>query len=99
MRIKKNELIICPKCHYEYLPAEIFIPKAFFGTPTDIIRDFDGQILEYANTGLDLGESYTCDKCNTTFNILTKISFQSELDPIENIDEEYTTNLKKIDLF
>ena len=76
MNTKRNELIICPKCHREYLPAEIFIPKAFFGNPNDIIRDVYGEILEFSGTGMDLNESYTCDTCNTTFNVTAKINFQ-----------------------
>ena len=30
---KKIELIICPHCGTEYLPAEIYYPKHFFGNP------------------------------------------------------------------
>ena len=99
MNTKRNELIICPKCHREYLPAEIFIPKYFFGKPIDIIRDVYGEILEFSGSGMDLNESYTCDTCNTTFNVTAKISFQIETDPVGNIDEEYTSKLKKVELF
>lgn len=30
---KKLELIICPKCGREYLPAEIYYPNEFLGKP------------------------------------------------------------------
>lgn len=99
MKTKRTELIICPKCHREYLPAEIFIPKAFFGKPTEIIRDVYGQILEFEGTSMDLNETYTCDTCNTTFNISAKINFQVEATPEGNMDEDYTSKLKKSDLF
>lgn len=99
MNVKRNELIICPKCHREYLPAEIFIPKAFFGKPTDIIRDVYGQILEFEGSEMDLVESYICDSCNTAFNVTAKISFQVKSAPEGNMDEDYTSKLKKSDLF
>lgn len=99
MKTKHNELIICPYCHYEYLPAEIFIPSALLGRPKDIIRDIDGQILEYEGVPQDLTETYICDKCNRVFGITMKMSFTTETTKLGNIDEEYTTQLKKADLF
>ena len=99
MNIKRSELIICPRCHREYLASEIFIPKFFFGKPTEIIRDVYGQILEVEGSTMDLKESYTCDTCNTTLNVTGKISFQTDSAPEGNMDEDYTSKLKKSDLF
>lgn len=98
-KIRKSELIICPYCSREYLPAEIFIPNYIFGKPTDIVRDMDGQILEYSGTPGDLSECYTCDSCNNTFNVMMRMSFNTEVTKIGNIEEEYTCKLKKVDLF
>lgn len=99
MKPKRNELIICPKCHREYLPAEIFIPRYVFGTPKEIIRDVYGQILEYEGSTMDLQESYVCDSCNTTFTINAKVSFTTNLDTVGNFEDPYITTLKKTELF
>lgn len=99
MKIKRNEIISCPQCGYEYLPSEIFIPKYVFGKPNDIVRDVDGQILEYEGLPLDLEEIYTCDRCNYTFNVIMKVGFLSELTKFGNMEEEYSRNLKKVNLF
>lgn len=93
MRPRKFEVIECPRCGREYLPAEIFIPKYFFGKPRDIVRDCYGKILDYEDTSIDLSESYTCDKCNTDFEVKAKISFVSGVGKLENIDEPYTVKL------
>ena len=42
--IKKN-VIKCPHCGCEYLPAEVFYPKYLLGKPFNIIRDEEGTIL------------------------------------------------------
>lgn len=97
--MKKTEVITCPKCGREYLPAEIFVPNAFFGRPRDIVRDVYGTILDYEGTSLDVEETYTCDKCNTTFNIKARCSFATSLSKFENIDEEYSTKIKQNTLF
>ena len=47
MKTRKFEIIECPKCGYEYLPAEIFVPKYYFGTPENIERDEHGKIINY----------------------------------------------------
>ena len=67
MKTRKFEVIACPKCGREYLPAELYVPNAFFGRPRDIVRDVYGTILDYEGTSVDLQETYICDKCNTNF--------------------------------
>lgn len=99
MKPRKFELIECPKCGRQYLPAEIFIPKAFFGKPRDIVRDVYGKILEYEDTSVDTCESYTCDKCNTTFEIKVRMSFLTDKNKIGDMDEEYTSPTKISCLF
>ena len=85
--------IACPKCGYEYLPAEIFVPKAFMGAPESIIRE-NGKIVDFAGTSMNLEENYTCDKCNCTFHIKAKTSFDSRVAPVTDFSEEYTTSLR-----
>lgn len=99
MKPRKFEIIKCPKCGYEYLPCELFVPKYFFGKPTKINRDFEGQIFDYEGPSVDLNETYTCDKCNTTFKIVTRMLFITEPDKLDNFDEEYVSPLQKNVLF
>lgn len=99
MKPNRFEIIECPKCGRQYLPAEVFVPKAFFGKPRDIVRDVYGKILEFEDTSLDLSESFTCDKCNTIFDVRAKISFATNNNKLENFDEEYSSPIKVSNLF
>lgn len=93
MKVRKFETIACPHCNYEYLPAEIYLPKNYFGKPFMIERDAIGKILSYEGSSIDLFETYTCDNCNHTFRIISKIGFTTEEDKLENFDEEYSSPL------
>ena len=43
---KKNwNVIKCPHCGYEMIPAEIFYPDSLLGTPKTIVRDALGKII------------------------------------------------------
>ena len=96
MRIRKFEIIECPKCKYEYLPAEIFIPNAFFGRPHDIERDENGKLVSYEGTSVDLFETYKCDHCNTEFRVVTKLQLTTESTfPGSFNDEEVVKKLSK----
>ena len=99
MKVRKFETIACPHCNYEYLPAELYIPKNFFGKPFMIERDETGKIINYEGSSIDLFETYTCDKCNHTFRVIAKMGFTTEEDRLENFDEEYSTTLFKNNLF
>jgi len=94
---KKYEVITCPHCGYEYLPAEIYIPDSFFGKPYEIDREgVSGKIDYFFGSSMDLDERYTCDKCNQPFRVTAKVQFTTE-----GIDfrKEYTTKLRKQSLF
>ena len=93
MKVRKFETIACPHCNYEYLPAEIYLPKNYFGKPFMIERDAIGKILSYEGSSIDLFETYTCDNCNHTFRVISKIGFTTEEDKLENFDEEYSSPL------
>lgn len=84
-----SNIIRCPSCGMEYLPAEIFVPDAFFGKPDIIKRDTQGSISEYAGKGMDVEEHYTCDKCNTTFNIKAEVTFNSYVVEESSCIEDY----------
>lgn len=94
MKTRKFEIIECPKCGREYLPAEIFVPRAFFGKPEDIERDFAGKILSYEGTSVDLFEKYICDKCDTEFRIIAKLQLTTELGFPGNFNEEYLSKVE-----
>lgn len=75
--IEKLEKIVCPKCGREYLPAEIYYPKEFFGTPQNIDKSNNGKIESFEGSSLNIEETYQCDSCNCTFNVVAKISFKT----------------------
>ena len=99
MKPRKFETINCPHCNYEYLPAELYVPQAFFGRPYFIERDAEGKITDYAGQSVDLYETYTCDKCNHTFRVSAKIGFSTQEDKLENFDEEYVSVINQNSLF
>lgn len=95
-----NEKIICPKCGREYLPAEIYLPKAFLGNPQGIYKSEDGKIEIFEGKSMDLEEVYQCDICNCNFKVNAKVSFKSV--EINNYDmSQYKTPLfePKLTLF
>lgn len=95
MRIRKFEIIECPNCGYEYLPAEIFLPQYFFGRPKNIERDENGKLVSYEGTSVDLFEKYICDKCDTEFRVVSKLQLTTELDFPDNFNFDYATKLDK----
>lgn len=98
MKTRKFELIECPNCKYEYLPAEIFVPKYYFGHPTDIVRDEKGKIVSYEGTSVDLFETYKCDCCNFEFRVVSKLQLTTELTFPGSFDGDYITKITT-DLF
>lgn len=90
---RKLTVITCPTCGREYLPAEIFIPDAFFGKPYSIDRDSEGKIIDYEGNSLDTSESYYCEKCNTPFIINSKITFDTKVDIKVDFDNDYVRKI------
>ena len=86
----KFNVVKCPKCNYEYLIEEIFLPNTFFGKPRDIIRDYDGKIISFLNNSINTKEVYKCDNCNTNFEV--KLDIKSHCKSII-FKEEYTQKL------
>ena len=99
MTPKKLEIIKCPHCDREYLPAEIFMPKAVFGNPVEVERDYSGKIINYFGNPMDLKESYICDNCNMKFEVSVKLSFYVAQNKLGNMDDEYTTKIGYTNLF
>lgn len=98
---KEFVTIKCPKCGTEYLPAEIFVPSAYFGKPKDILRTVEGKIDYFSGKSLDTSERYVCDRCLTPFIVKSTVTFSSEADPKANFNEEYSTIVRprKLNLF
>ena len=94
MKLRKNEVIECPHCGREYLPAEIFISNGFFGKPTFIDRDCYGKIIDFCGTNIDNTETYICDNCNKEFKIIAKLNFTISEKTID-FDEAYSIKLKQ----
>lgn len=100
MKPRKFETIDCPRCGWQYLPAEIYTDRAFTGRPYHIERLENGKIVEYDGTSVDQFETYTCDCCNTEFRVMCKMTFVTEETRLANFDEEYIAPLiTKKDLF
>lgn len=97
---KKEPVIVCPGCGREYLPAEIFIPKCFFGHPEDIERTPAGKIDIYEGAPMCLTEEYACDGCGMHFDVTADIKFKTKEKAREEFNPVYTSSIpQKISLF
>lgn len=65
--------IICPVCGRQYLPGEIYLPKNFLGQPKYVEKDCSGKIIFADGGDMCLKETYQCDKCDTTFEVVANI--------------------------
>lgn len=86
-------IIKCPKCGYEYLPAEIFFPKEILGNPQNIIRNDKGQIEFCTGTNFNLKEEFTCINCDCDFIADSTVKFFTTESTTPKFDEEHTTIL------
>lgn len=93
MLIKKDIVIKCPYCNYEYLPGEIYLPKYFLGQPKDIERTIDGKIDIELGLPQDLSEHYICDKCNKPFTVWATLSFESKKEAQHDFSEDFVASL------
>jgi DNA-directed RNA polymerase subunit RPC12/RpoP len=100
MNNKRFDIIYCPECGMEYLPAEIYLPNELLGKPYHIIKDFKGSILDFTGNSMNMKESYICDKCGSKFRVTARVNFKSEIIDKESFDKEYITKIpSKIRLF
>ena len=97
---KKFDIIECPICKAQYLPAEIYIPNNFVGKPLYINKDhMTAAIEDFSGASMDKVEHYICDHCNTPFKIIAKVNFTTIPEPEIDFSKEYSTSLKKQSLF
>lgn len=90
---RKLNVITCPKCGREYLPAEIFVPTSLLGNPSIIKRNAEGKIEGYTGADMELVERYSCDLCNTTFKVTADISFRSNVDATFDVMNDYVSEI------
>lgn len=91
MKPKQLRIIKCPTCGYEYLPAEIFLPNEFLGKPKNIIKNSDGKIVGYEGIKMNDTETYKCDNCLSSFEVVSTTNFVSK--PIGGNSPHYVTKL------
>ena len=91
----KQKLIIieCPNCGTQYLPAELFLPHNYFNKPFFIKKDENGKILNQIDGELNLCETYNCDMCNSTFEIISDITFETNLVETEDFSEDFCVKI------
>lgn len=94
MKPKQVRIIKCPTCGCEYLPAEIFLPNDFLGKPANIVKDSYGKIIGYNGSSMNDTESYKCDHCNTTFEVVSTTNFVARL--IGDTSSQYVTKLNAV---
>lgn len=93
-----KNIIKCPHCQAEYLPAEIFLPNSLLGRPRDIHKDLNGKIIEYLGTDMDLSESYRCDYCDRKFTVNAHVKFYAD-SKVKDFGKKHKTTLIKPSLF
>lgn len=93
----KTPTIVCPICGQVYHPAEIFIPKEFFGDPKEVIRTTSGKIDFITGKDMCLDETYVCDNCLTPLTIHANLSFTITPSTEKNFSEDYISSYKKLE--
>ncbi len=93
-----KNIITCPHCGAEYMPAEIYMPNNFFGRPDMIYRDDNNKILSFDGSSPDLLETYRCDFCDKKFNVKATLKFDTSSDT-EYFKDDYKIKLSKPSLF
>lgn len=98
MKPKALEIIRCPVCGCEYLPAEIFLPNAFLGKPSHIMKQ-NKHIDAFDGASMNTQEVYICDECNSSFKIFARVTFNTVENTKQDFENDYITPLQKNSLF
>ena len=93
-----KNIVKCPYCGAEYLPAEIYMPDYFIGRPEDIQKNEKGKIINVTGEDMELVEHYRCDYCDRKFTITATVKFNTD-SKTKDFDNEHTTKLSKPGLF
>ena len=89
----KFKKIKCPKCGYEYLPAEVFFAETLLGKPEKIIRSAEGNIELYTGEEPSFQEEWICDKCNAALIIDVDLNITTQLNPCHDFSEDYESTV------
>ena len=95
MKKRDLEVIKCPVCGREYLPAEIYLPNSFLGHPSEIEKTSSGKIDTFNGLTMNLNETYICDDCGTKFGVKAKVAFKTFADDAGKFNSEYVSPLHK----
>jgi len=87
-----NDIIRCPKCNWEYLPGEIFIPSQLIGQPKDIERTVDGKIDTYYGIYPDKQEQFCCEHCGCALLIKADIKYSVTHDIEHDFSDDFISN-------
>lgn len=78
----KEITVRCPHCNYEYMLADIIIPKFFLGTAKVIERDYLGNIINKVGYKEPIHKwRYNCDQCKRDFFIRVTPSISAVIIP------------------
>ena len=72
----------CPYCGAEYLPAELFEPRPFFGSP-EVEKDGEGRIEYVGGEPMDAATDYVCDYCGKRFRAEMRFEVETAPDDFE----------------
>ncbi len=87
--------IECPHCRRQYTIQEIYMPNYLLGYAKDIVRNSEGVIEAFDGIEQDLNEKFTCEECNTVFNVKANLSFETEIVEEESFNDDYSTTIYK----
>lgn len=93
--MKKFLTIKCPKCGREYLLEEIYSPYGLFGRPKNIVKDTDGKIISFEGDTIDTEETFTCEKCECTFDVELRITADTKVNVEQDFSEDYSVPIYK----
>ena len=92
--------ITCPKCGAEYVASEIFLPDKFLGKCKHVDRDFTNKVVDTLGADMNLKENFTCDFCDTNFDVDTTITFKTKINEKYSFNSDYTSERpKRLSLF
>ena len=88
-----NRYVECPQCGAQYHPAELYIPKSFFGSPS-IVKDSFGKIVSCTGTPMDVHEKYQCDYCDSPLDINARVDIRVFYNKKRDVKKPHVTPLK-----
>jgi hypothetical protein len=93
---QKKATVVCPYCHCEYHPTEVFMPGEILGKPSSVIKDALGKIIyeEYKEGDEPtLVEHFTCESCGKPFVVEATLTVKTKP---EDEELDFTTPYSSI---